>query len=68
MLFEDSSDLIPVNTDNIEVTALNDGGLDSVPGLRFDVLNDVFLVDGDGFLDTLILCLDSMFLFWSLSY
>ena len=31
-LFEDSSDFIPVNTDNIEVTALNDGGLNPGPG------------------------------------
>ncbi len=47
-LFEDSSDFIPVNTDNIEVTALNDGGLNPGPGLRFDILNDEFLVEGDG--------------------
>lgn len=36
------------NTDNIDVTALNDGGLDPGPGLRFDILNDEFLVEGDG--------------------
>jgi hypothetical protein len=45
-----SSDLnfTAVNTDNIDVTALNDGGLDPGPGLRFDILNDELLVEGDG--------------------
>jgi hypothetical protein len=44
-----SSDLnfTAVNTDNIDVTALNDGGLNPGPGLRFDILNDEFLVEGD---------------------
>jgi hypothetical protein len=46
VLFEDSSGT-SVNTDNIDVTALNDGGLDPGPGLRFDILNDEFLVAGD---------------------
>jgi hypothetical protein len=48
VLFEDSSDFISVNTDNIDVTALNDGGLDPGPGLKFDILNNEFLVEGDG--------------------
>ncbi|MEP7706622.1 PEP-CTERM sorting domain-containing protein [Paraglaciecola sp. 25GB23A] len=48
VLFEDSSDFTSVNTDNIVVTALNDGGLNPGPGLRFDILNDELLVEGDG--------------------
>jgi hypothetical protein len=48
VLYEDISDFSSVNTDNINVTALNDGGLDPGPGLRFDILNDEFLVEGDG--------------------
>lgn len=47
VLFEDLSDLSSVNTANIDVTALNDGGLNPGPGLRFDILNDEFLVEGD---------------------
>jgi len=43
----DSSDSRTINTDNIIVTALNDGGLDPGPGLQFEVLNDEFLVEGD---------------------
>ena len=34
--------------DNIDVTALNDGGLDPGPGLAFSVLNDELSVTGDG--------------------
>ena len=34
--------------DNIDVTALNDGGLDPGPGLSFSVLNDELSVTGDG--------------------
>ena len=42
-----SSDGRTVNTANIAVTALNDGGLNPGPGLRFDILNDEFSVTGD---------------------
>lgn len=48
VLFDDSSNLISVNTDNIDVIALDDGGLNPGPGLRFNILNDEFLVEGDG--------------------
>jgi len=47
VLFEDLSDLSSVNTANIDVTALNDGGLNPGPGLRFDILNNEFFVEGD---------------------
>jgi hypothetical protein len=47
VLFQDSSDFAQVNTDNIDVTALNDGGLDPGPGLQFDILNDELGVIGD---------------------
>ena len=49
VLDESSTDLnfTGVNTANIDVTALNDGDLNPGPGLRFDVLNDEFLVEGD---------------------
>jgi hypothetical protein len=47
--FFDSSDPArTLNTDNIQVTALNDGGLNPGPGLRFDILNSEFTVTGDG--------------------
>ena len=47
--FQDSSILgHTVNTDNIDVTALSDGGLDPGPGLQFDILNNEFQVTGDG--------------------
>lgn len=36
-----------VNTDNIQVTALDDGGMDPGPGLQFNILNDEFSVTGD---------------------
>ncbi|MGD2063162.1 MAG: PEP-CTERM sorting domain-containing protein [Nitrospirota bacterium] len=45
VLFEDTSDFHAVNTDNIDVTGLADNG--SGYGLRFDVLNDEFYVNGD---------------------
>ncbi|MEJ2565121.1 MAG: PEP-CTERM sorting domain-containing protein [Gammaproteobacteria bacterium] len=45
--FQDTSDLHTVNTDNIDVTALNDGGLDPGPGLQFNILNSEFNVTGD---------------------
>lgn len=48
VLDQDSSDGHLVNTDNIDVSALNDGGLDPGPGLHFDIINDEFLVEGDG--------------------
>lgn len=48
VLFQDSTVAGKVvNTANIEVTALNDGGLNPGPGLRFDILNDEFSVTGD---------------------
>ena len=37
-----------VNTDNIDVSPLNDGGLNPGPGLQFDVLNNELTVTGDG--------------------
>jgi len=47
--FYDSSDpLRAFNAANIDVTPLNDGGMDPGPGLRFDVLNGEFTVNGDG--------------------
>jgi hypothetical protein len=46
-IFQNTSDGHTVDTDNIEVTALNDGGLDPGPGLRFDVLNNELAVTGD---------------------
>lgn len=42
-----SSDGRTFDADNIEVTALNDGGLDPGPGLRFSVLNGELTVTGD---------------------
>ena len=48
LIYQDSSEVgRTVNTDNIEVTALNDGGLDPGPGLQFDILNNEFSVTGD---------------------
>jgi hypothetical protein len=47
VLFESTSDGHLINTDNIDVIALNDGGLDPGPGLRFNILNDEFLLEGD---------------------
>jgi hypothetical protein len=43
---EYSSDTLIVNADNINVTALNDGGLDPGPGLAFSVSNNAFNVTG----------------------
>jgi len=37
-----------VNTDNIDVTALTDGGMNPGPGLSFSILNNEFSVTGDG--------------------
>jgi hypothetical protein len=48
VIFEDTSDFHAVNTDNIEVSGLVDGGLDPGPGLQFDILNNEFDVTGDG--------------------
>lgn len=46
VLSEDSSDpLRSVDTDNIDVTGIDDGG---DYGLRFNILNNEFLVTGDG--------------------
>lgn len=48
LIFQDSSEPgRTVNTDNVEVTPLTDGGRDPGPGLQFDILNDEFLVIGD---------------------
>ena len=49
LLFADASDpgLLP-NLVDIDVTALNDGGLDPGPGLQFDVQNGALDVTGDG--------------------
>ena len=38
---------IAINTNNIDVTALNDGGLNPGPGLRFSVLNNELTISGD---------------------
>lgn len=48
VLFQDKSDGSLVNTDNIDVTALNDGGMNPGPGLQFDILNNELTVTGDG--------------------
>lgn len=48
IVFADRSDGAGVNTDNIMVNALADGGLDPGPGLQFDILNNEFAVTGDG--------------------
>lgn len=48
VLFQDKSDGTAINTNNIDVTALNDGGMDPGPGLQFDILNGEFNVNGDG--------------------
>lgn len=45
--FYDASDGRTFNANNIEVTSLNDGGLDPGPGLRFDILNGELSIDGD---------------------
>lgn len=43
-----SSSGLAVNTDDIEVTGLMDGGLNPGPGLNFTILNNALSVDGDG--------------------
>jgi PEP-CTERM motif len=48
VIFEDKSDGAAVNTGNIDVSALIDGGLNPGPGLQFNVLNNEFRVNGDG--------------------
>jgi hypothetical protein len=50
VLFEDSSEFgfLGVDTDNIDVTGLADGGLDPGPGLHFEILNDALTIEGDG--------------------
>ena len=53
--FYGASDGRTFNADNIDVTPLNDGGMDPGPGLHFSVLNGEFNVTGDGlyaYLDT----------------
>jgi len=47
IFFQDTSDGHTVDTDNIDVIALNDGGLDPGPGLQFNILNNEFSVTGD---------------------
>ncbi|OZG72242.1 hypothetical protein BTA51_15985 [Hahella sp. CCB-MM4] len=49
IIFSDSSDGRVYDTDNIDVTALNDGGLDPGPGLRYDISNGELGIEGDGF-------------------
>jgi hypothetical protein len=44
----DSDPNFTFNLANIDVTALNDGGLDPGPGLQFDVLNNELQVTGNG--------------------
>ncbi|MBN8450789.1 MAG: PEP-CTERM sorting domain-containing protein [Candidatus Accumulibacter sp.] len=47
-IFFDSSDPArTLNTDNVEVSALNDGGLNPGPGLKFNILNNEFSVTGN---------------------
>jgi len=47
-IFQGTSDGHIVNTNNIDVTALNDGGMNPGPGLSFSILNNEFSVTGDG--------------------
>ena len=48
LISQDSSDPNrTVSTNNIDVTALTDGGQDAGPGLQFDILNNEFLVTGN---------------------
>ena len=52
-----SDPALEVDPANIDVTALNDGGLDPGPGLHFSISNGAFDVTGDGiyaFIDYLI--------------
>lgn len=46
--FDDSSNGQAVDTNNIDVVALNDGGLNPGPGLTFNINNNEFSVTGDG--------------------
>jgi hypothetical protein len=48
LLFQDTSDRHTVNTSNIDVTALSDGGMNPGPGLSFSIMNNEFSVTGDG--------------------
>jgi hypothetical protein len=48
VIFEDYSDpTLTIDPDNIDVTALNDGGLDPGPGLEFSILGGAMNVTGD---------------------
>ena len=47
LIFRDTSDSTTVNPDNIEVTALNDDGLDPGPGPQFDIVNHELSVTGE---------------------
>lgn len=48
VIFEEySDDALKVNAANIDVNALNDGGMDPGPGLSFSILNNAFTVTGD---------------------
>ena len=49
ILFSDNSEGRTINTDNIDINALHDGGLDPGPGLNYSILNDEFQIFGDGF-------------------
>lgn len=49
LIYENSSEPgRTVNTNNIDVNGLTDGGRDPGPGLRFDILGNEMLVNGDG--------------------
>lgn len=48
VIYQASSDGHQVNTSNIDVIALNDGGMNPGPGLTFNILNNEFSVTGDG--------------------
>ena len=47
-LYDTSDSLRSLNAANIEVTALNDGGLNPGPGLSFTVINNELGIFGDG--------------------
>lgn len=48
LISSDSSSFFAFNFANIDVTALNDGGMDPGPGISFNVLDDELTVSGDG--------------------
>ena len=46
LIFQGSSSGGAVDTDDIEITGLADGGMDPGPGLRFDIIENAFSVTG----------------------